>query len=89
MESGYQLVNSLIAYGGGGILGRGLGNSLQERVFFTSVAYRIYFCSLSRGDRYLSVTGLSFWNHGSNKQTGFWFAFQAIKICSHSKIIFI
>ena len=30
LESGYQLVNSLIAYGGGGILGRGLGNSLQK-----------------------------------------------------------
>ena len=29
LESGYQLVNSLIAYGGGGILGRGLGKFYQ------------------------------------------------------------
>ena len=33
LESGYQLVNSLIAYGGGGVFGRGLGNSLQKEYF--------------------------------------------------------
>lgn len=33
LESGYQLVNSLIAYGGGGLLGRGLGNSIQKEYF--------------------------------------------------------
>jgi len=31
--AGYQLTNSLIAYGGGGIFGRGFGDSLQKRFY--------------------------------------------------------
>ncbi|MBL0691906.1 MAG: putative lipid II flippase FtsW [SAR324 cluster bacterium] len=32
-DSGFQLVNSLIALGNGGILGRGIGNSLQKQYY--------------------------------------------------------
>ena len=32
-NSGYQLINSLISFGSGGMTGRGLGNSLQKKFF--------------------------------------------------------
>ena len=50
LESGYQLVNSLIAYGGGGILGRGLGNSLQKEYFLPQAHTEFIFtvCNIIR-----------------------------------------
>ena len=47
LESGYQLVNSLIAYGGGGILGRGLGNSLQKEYFLPQAHTEFIFAVLA------------------------------------------
>ena len=64
LESGYQLVNSLIAYGGGGILGRGLGNSLQKEYFLPQAHTEFIFAVLAEETGIwgiLLVSGLFLW----------------------------
>ena len=44
--NGYQLIQSLLAIGSGGILGKGFGLSMQKITISTNTAYRFYFCYL-------------------------------------------
>ena len=46
LGAGYQLTNSLIAIGSGGLFGLGLGESLQK-LLSTRSAYRFYICNHS------------------------------------------
>lgn len=55
LESGYQLVNSLIAYGGGGIFGRGLGNSLQKEYFLPQAHTDFIFAVLAEETGILGI----------------------------------
>ena len=57
LASGYQLVNSLIAYGGGGIFGRGFGNSLQKEYFLPQAHTDFIFAVLAEET---GILGISF-----------------------------
>jgi len=59
-DTGFQLINSMIAFGSGGIFGKGLGNSLQKQYYLPFPQTDFIFASIGEELGFLGVFGLLF-----------------------------